>query len=372
MQQMILIQNILLEIANKDPEAMFVCVDGAETVTIHELKEIFPDKVISCGISEQNSHGIAAGLALGGKNVFLIQLGPFAVQRTFDQLKNDIAYTNANVTILSLKSGIKYNATAGYSHWGIEDIALVRTLPNIEILTPASLDNLRDALDYAHKNYGPKYIRVDNYHSEFNIKPIKKTENYELLSVGNNAVVFSIGAMTEYVYDVQNKLKNIGINITIVNCTKLKPFDKTIVEHFANKKIPMFSIEEHTYGGLATIISEILSSYGKEVVFSPLVVNHSGYNLVGGYEYVISNVLKSNLLFENIIKLACKKYKLFNIPILTLKYAMVNNQLIKIKYTLLNIFPILGIKQTQNRKKYYIFNIIQVLNKKINKEGKYE
>lgn len=372
MQQMILIQNLLLEIAEKDPETMFVCVDGAETVTIEKLKEKFPNKVISCGISEQNSHGIAAGLALGGKNVFLLQLGPFAVQRTFDQLKNNIAYTNANVTILSLKSGIKYNSTAGYSHWGIEDIALVRTLPNIEILTPASIDNLHEIINYAHNNYGPKYIRIDNYHSEFSIKAIKKTANYELLSIGDSAVIFSIGAMTEYVCDIQNKLKNMGINITIVNCKKLKPFDSSIVEYFLNKKIPIFSIEEHTYGGLATIISEILSSSGKKVTFTPFIVKHSGYNLVGGYEYIINNVLKPNLLFEDIIKYSCKNITFFNIPILTLKHTMTNNKPIKTEYKLLNILPILVIKQTQNHKKYYIFNIIQVLNKKINRKGKYE
>ena len=148
----------LVEAARKDPAIYLITPDLGFSV-LEPFAEEFPERFLNCGIAEQNAIGIAAGLALNGMKPYVYSIVPFAVSRPYEQIKVDVAYMEANVKIVGVGAGFAYGP-AGATHHALDDIAIMRTLPNMAVVAPGSVNEARELVRYSTTHAGPMYIRL--------------------------------------------------------------------------------------------------------------------------------------------------------------------------------------------------------------------
>lgn len=221
-----------------------------------KCKERFYD----IGVAEANMIGIASGLALSGKNVYCYSIIPFLIIRALEQIRIDIAYHNLNVKMVGVGGGFTYGRE-GFTHFGLEDFALMRLLPNVAVVVPADPFEAKCLAKISCIYRGPMYIRlgktgepaIHNRTPDFQIgKPIVITE-------GKDIALFAIGSMVSVGKEVAGLLGEMGMNPTVINMHTLKPFDKATVNQIASTHKAIFSLEEHyTDGGLGTALAEVL------------------------------------------------------------------------------------------------------------------
>lgn len=364
MTQFNILQSILYRIAKEDSNVFFVGIDGLSGFILSKIKQDFPERVFFSGIGEQNSISISGGLALHGKTVFVVMYGGFAVTKTYDQLKLDIGYNNANVKILSLQSGLRFNAVGGYSHWGIEDITLLRCVPNIKVISSCSVKNFDKIINYAYSVEGPVYVRLDNLHSIFSYHD-EKIE-YNLLLHGKDAVIFTTGAATEYVYSLCKPLKYAGIKYDLINVNFIKPFDIKIVLPYIKKRIPIIVLEEQVAGGLSSIIAEIVAEKGCCNKFLPIYIKNEVYNLTGTYEYVSEKLLDYKNMPNQLIQFVNKWIKILKMPLVKVKANITTSFLVKTDYLLFGLFPVFRIeyqyheKKCNRKSKFFLFKFFRI------------
>ena len=355
MDQYDIIKSEFLKLAQQDENVYFVITDGLENILFSELRQKFPERVIQTGISECNSIGFSSGLALQGKTVFVCIPAIFASTRAFEQIRVDMAYNSANVKLLAVKSGIKFNSEGGYSHWGIEDIALMRTLPNLRILAPATMSDVKSAISTAYNEKGPVYIRLENAHSDFDYVEVKTKHP--------SCAILATGAMVEDTLKYKNILEHLGIRISVVNITRLKPFDNSIVIQLLKKSVPIITLEEHCEGGLSGIVSELIATSRYKTKFLPLYFNTNKVNLVGNREFIMQELLGSTSSVLSQIWNICKKPFFYKLGLLRISFSDTANKKTEIKYKLLSIIPLFQITTDNNKIKYRLFGI-QLFNKR--------
>jgi len=219
----------------------------------------YPEQFINVGISEQNMIGLAAGLALENKKVFVYSIGNFPTLRCLEQIRNDACYHDLNINIVSMGIGFSYGAL-GNSHHATEDLAIMRSLPNITIFSPISNFDAEYITTHAVKTPGVVYIRLDKSY-------LKKYKGNELCSFGNSlriingskVTIFSIGGILEEVLSAVNLLSNKNINPTVIAFTKIKPIDEKIVIEEAKKGNFIVTVEEgNLCGGFGSAVLEVL------------------------------------------------------------------------------------------------------------------
>jgi transketolase len=220
----------------------------------------FPERFFEMGIQEQNMIGTGAGLALSGKIPFICSFSCFVVGR-FETIRLSVAYTNSNVKIIGTHSGIGIGED-GYSQMGLEDIALMRTLPNMKVLQPADEIETKQIIKYAVENEGPAFIRltrqgldnvhIDNYKFQFG--------KGDVLLEGNSATLFCTGGVVGNSLKAGIELKKDGIDIKVVNIHTIKPLDIELVINSAKATGKILTIEDHNIiGGLGSAVCEVLS-----------------------------------------------------------------------------------------------------------------
>lgn len=227
------------------------------------------DRFYDIGVAESNMISIAAGLALSGKNVYCYSIIPFLIMRTFEQIRIDIAYHNLNVKLVGVGGGLTYGLE-GFTHFGLEDFALMRTLPNMTIVVPADRFEAECLAKISYKYEGPMYIRLGRtgepeIHKsvpDFQIgKPI-------FISEGRKVALFATGSMVYLGKLVLDKLSKKGINATLINMHTLKPLNTGVIRQVASAHDFLFSLEEHYIdGGLGTMIAEIIAESGYKGIF---------------------------------------------------------------------------------------------------------
>lgn len=368
MQQLDVIKEELLRIAEADENAWFVCIDGFDNIAIPELKKKYPERTVYCGISEANALSVAAGLALHGKTVFVLIMGIYSSTRAFEQLRVDIGYNNANVKVLAFKPGMKYNADAGYSHWAIEDIALVRTIPHLTVFSASSSDEARYLLSQAHQHTGAYYLRIENLHSEFNSTFVCTTHQMNLLSKGDNVALITTGAMTEYGFKLVKSLKYAGVRASHYNVNTIKPFDVKTVQKLIDKRIPIVTLEDQVRGGVGSIVSEVIAEYGKKAKFMPVRIDKENFNMVGNWAYIMENLMSFSEVPNKIIRfIRPEGWRFLGFPILTIRSKIKKSGVGVCFYMLLGCFPLLKIKQRKNihkgkpHFKAYLFGFLRLI-----------
>ena len=232
---------------------------------LDDFRKNYPDNFINAGVAEQNMTGIATGMALEGKIVFTYSIANFPILRCLEQIRNDACYHGVNVNIVSIGGGFSYGAL-GISHHATEDLSIMRSLPEITVVSPASFWEVEQATRAIIENKKVCYLRLDksagmdidnNLDEHFIIgKP-------RILTDGDFCTIFVTGGILEEVWEAHDELQSLGHRIRIVSVHTLKPFDGAIVLNAAKQTGGIVSVEENTLdGGLGSLIAETLLDNG--------------------------------------------------------------------------------------------------------------
>lgn len=250
----------LVELGEKNDKVLVMDADLAAATKTGMFKKAFPDRFIDVGIAESNLMGVAAGLAATGHTVFASSFAMFAAGRAFEQVRNSIAYTNLNVKIGATHAGISVGED-GASHQCCEDIALMRSIPNMVILNPADDIEARLCVLSAAEHQGPVYMRfgrlavprVFDAHYKFEIG------KGNILVEGTDVTIIATGLMVNEALAAAEALKTDGVSARVVNMATIKPIDRDIIMDSAVKTGAIVTAEEHSViGGLGGAVAEVV------------------------------------------------------------------------------------------------------------------
>lgn len=232
------------------------------TKTINFAKK-FPERFFDMGIAEANMMSTAAGMATTGKVPFASTFAVFAAGRSYDQIRNSICYPNLNVKICSTHSGITVGED-GATHQMLEDISMMRTLPNMKVLSPADDIETKWAIEEAYKQIGPVYVRLSRLATPIIYDENQKFEFGKMIQIGNgiDATIFASGdVLAEALKAKEILAKTKKIDIRVVDVHTIKPIDEDMIVKCAKETKRLISIEDHNViGGLGSAISEVLTS----------------------------------------------------------------------------------------------------------------
>ena len=220
----------------------------------------FPERFFNFGVAEQNMMATAAGLASCGKVVFVSTFAMFATGRTWDQVRNTVCYNNLEVKIVASHAGLSVGPD-GSSHQALEDIALMRVIPNMSIIVPCDGPQTREAVMAAVDNPGPCYIRLGRPKvATVENKGEFKWGRAQILSEGSDASIIACGIMVNEAIVAVGNLLNKGIKVRLINMHTLRPLDKEAILKAAKETPGIVVCEEHSVlGGLASCVQEVLS-----------------------------------------------------------------------------------------------------------------
>ena len=251
----------MMDIAKKNKKLIVLSADLGRSSGLARFKLEFPKQYISIGISEQNLIGVASGLAYEGYKVFVTSFAPFLSMRASEQIRMNLGYMKQNVNLVALGSGLSMGFL-GNSHFGLEDLAIMRTVPNLNITCPADCSELGKVLnDYAFSDRGPSYIRLTGVPGSLNV--YEKNYKYKFgksvrIAKGTDILILSHGSILGQIKLSLNNLKKQKINAELINVISLKPIDTSLIKQLKKFK-KIVTIEEHTsIGGLGSIIAEII------------------------------------------------------------------------------------------------------------------
>ncbi len=250
----------LLELGRKNEKVVVLDADLAGATKTNIFAKEIPERFFDMGIAEQDMIATAAGFATCGKIPFASTFAVFATGRVYDQIRNSICYPNLNVKICATHCGITVGED-GATHQMLEDINLMRGLPNMTVISPADDIEAKWAVNEASKINGPVYIRFGRAAT-----PVIYEENYNFelgkaiqFGEGIDATVFATGIMVAESLKAKEELEKEGIYIRVVDIHTIKPIDKDIIIKCAKETKKLISVEEHSIiGGLGTAIAEVL------------------------------------------------------------------------------------------------------------------
>ena len=269
------------------------------------FKKEFPDRFYNVGIAEENLMGIAAGFAYQGFIPFASTFAVFGTGRAFEIVRNQIAYVNLNVKLALTHAGISVGEDGG-SHQSIEDIALMRSLPNMIVIVPCDPIETEKAVNAAAKYVGPVYLRLARPNVDDITKPDDKFEigKAQVLKDGKDACIIACGLMVSRALDAANELAKEGIDTAVIDMHTIKPLDKETILKYNEKCKIIVTAEEHSIiGGLGSAVAETIAGT-KGAKFAMVGINdkfgHSGNpdKLFEEYGLTKENIIKK--IKENI------------------------------------------------------------------------
>jgi len=254
---------------------------------IEPFKNKFPDRTFNAGVSEQNMMGIAAGIASENSNVFVYSIANFSTFRCAEQIRNDVDYHNLPVTIISVGSGVGYG-NLGYTHHALQDYALMRSFPNMQILSPGNNNELIAVLNFIQKNPQPSYLRLDKTeHEEIKFKTIK---------VNPGAIIKLIEGNKKKIILTTGSVQNLAKSIRIKNYNKYSLYSMPIwgmkaknkVKNIIKKFDEVITIEDHFYdGGFGSWIKECIDDSKIKTIIKSKFIKNKVINEVGSKEYLL-------------------------------------------------------------------------------------
>lgn len=252
----------LLEAGKKNPDIVALTADLAGSVKMDAFAKAFPERFIQCGIAEANMIGTAAGLAITGKVAFAGSFAEFVTGRVYDQIRQEVAYGKTNVKIASSHAGITLGED-GATHQTMEDIALMRALPNMVVINPCDYNQCKAATLAIAEYEGPVYLRygrpsMPNFTAEDQIFEIGKAI---CMNEGNDVTIFATGHLVWESIGAAEILEAEGISAEIIDIATIKPLDKEAVIASARKTGAVVCAEEHNMcGGLGELIAGVLAA----------------------------------------------------------------------------------------------------------------
>ncbi|GHU53671.1 transketolase [Clostridia bacterium] len=287
----------LRDFAEFYPDLVVLDADLSAATKTNIFKKKYPERHINCGIAEQNLMGVAAGLAAAGKIPFASSFAMFATGRAYEIIRNSIGYTKLNVKIGATHAGISVGED-GASHQCNEDIALMRTIPNMVIINPCDDIETKLAVRVALDYNGAVYMRFGRFASAQINKPDYKFELGKgvTLKDGDDITIISTGLMVKQALLASEILSKKGVNARVINIHTIKPLDTTLIKKAASETKKLVTVEEHSIiGGLGSAVIEAISE-------NPVPVKRIGINDVYGYSGNAADLLKAfGLTSESIV-----------------------------------------------------------------------
>ena len=251
----------LLELGKENKDVVVLDADLAGATKTELFAKEFPDRFFDIGIAEADMMGTAAGLSTCGKIPYVSTFAMFAAGRSYDQIRNSICYPNLNVKICATHSGITVGED-GATHQMIEDLSLMRTIPNMMILSPSDDAQTKWIIKEISKTYGPVYVRLARLATEEIYDENQKFELGKAMQHGNgiDGTIFATGVTVQEALKAQKELKDKGINVRVIDMFSIKPIDKEMIIKCAKETKKLVSIEDHNViGGLGSAVSEVLT-----------------------------------------------------------------------------------------------------------------
>lgn len=288
----------LSELAAKDKNVYAVISDNG-AIVYDSFRELYPNQYINAGISEANMVAMSAGMASRGKIPFAYTIGAFLAYRAYEFILNDVCMQKANVKLIGIGAGCSYSLL-GSSHHSIYDIAVLRPLPNLTILSPGSPKEVVKAVWAAYRHEGPVYLRLGTnrepeiYKTDYSFEIGKGVE----LHKGNDVTIIGTGSILKDILDVAEECIQCGIGVRVINIHTIKPMDKRIVEKAIDETGRILTVEDHNIvGGIGSAVAEIIAEYGKPVMFKRVGLKDFSHGY-GSY----SEVKEMNGIGKRVIK----------------------------------------------------------------------
>lgn len=259
---------MVYDLAKRDRNVMAVTADNSNEI-YNKIKREMPGQYIDYGIAEENMVASAAGLASCGKIPFLYTITNFMSMHAFEFIRNDVCVANQNVKFLGRSSGL-VSSSMGATHQGTEEVALLRTLPNMLVITPATPIEAREATRFAYHHRGSVYIRLEGFN-----EPELYGEDYQfsvgrgcVLRDGGDITVISMGSVVNEALSAAKKLESDGIRVRVINMPMVNPIDRDLIVAAAKETGHIITLEEHSiHGGLGSAVAELLAECGLAVSF---------------------------------------------------------------------------------------------------------
>jgi len=250
----------LIELGKQNKDIIVLDADLSSSTRTSLFAREFPDRFFNFGVAEQNMMAAASGLASCGKTVFVSTFAMFATGRAWDQIRNSVAYNNFDIKIVASHAGLSVGPD-GASHQALEDIALMRVIPNMKIIVPCDGPQAKDAVMAAANTKGPFYIRL----GRAKVPTVENKGEFELgkaqiLSEGNDVTIIACGIMVGESLSAAARLLEKGIKARLINMHTIKPLDNKVILEAARSTGGIVVCEEHnTIGGLASSVDEVVS-----------------------------------------------------------------------------------------------------------------
>lgn len=294
----------LTEMAKRNKKIILLTGDLGFSV-FEEYQKSCLHQYFNCGVAEQSMTGIAAGLAVEGKIPIIYSIVPFVTMRNFEQIRNDICYQDLNVKIVGVGAGFSYGPY-GHTHHALEDVGILRTLPNLVILTPGDPVEVRLATSAMLEYNGPVYLRIGKagepiIHQK---KPDFRIGKGIVVQDGREVTLFASSTMLARGLEVAKTLESKRISTRLVSMPTIKPLDEELILKCAQETKAIFSLEEHSIiGGLGSAIAEVLAESGSRVIFKRFGVPDRFTKVIGKQEYMLkANGLSVDQIVERIQK----------------------------------------------------------------------
>jgi len=259
---------MVYDLAKRDRNVMALTADNSNEI-YDKIKREMPGQYIDYGIAEENMVASAAGLASCGKVPFLYTITNFMSMHAFEFIRNDVCVANQNVKFLGRSSGL-VSSSMGATHQGTEEVALLRTLPNMLVITPATPIEAREATRFAYHHRGSVYIRLEGFN-----EPELYGEDYQfsvgrgyVLRDGKDITVISMGSVVNEALSAAGKLESDGIRVRVINMPMVNPIDRDLIVAAAKETGHIITLEEHSiHGGLGSAVAEVLAESSLAVSF---------------------------------------------------------------------------------------------------------
>ena len=288
----VFIEQVYNRMANND--SIFFLSADLGSPKLDKLREEYSERFINVGIAEQNLINVATGLALEGFTVYAYAIAPFLVMRAYEQIRNNLSLLShthkVNVNLIGVGAGLSYDVS-GPTHHCVEDISIMRALPNITVLSPSDWVLAESFVNYSIENRGPKYLRFDSkplpniYNNKGNIELQK---GFSELTEGKDICLVSTGYMTHTVLRVVDKLAEEGIYVGVVDVFIIRPLDEESFFKTLSKYKCIITIEEAfvNKGGMDSLVISILNKKGSDIKFKNKGFHDSYVFKVGNRDYL--------------------------------------------------------------------------------------
>ena len=300
----------LIKFAKKNKKVHLVTSDLGYRA-FEKFAKLYPSRFLNVGVSESNMIGVASGMAMNGKKVFVYSILPFVLFRSLEQIRNNVVHNNLDVKIIGAGGGFSYNVQ-GISHNTSEDISISRSLPNLSVYNPGSKIEAKIIVNLIFKKKEPCFVRLgkapelDFCKKNSNIKNNKGL----IITSGKDLTIFSTGNIMENVFKAVIKLQSIGFKIKLISLPILKPVNENFI--LKNSLHKIMSIEENVaIGGLGSLLSNLYfkSKINNKISFKSISLQDKVHNEIGSQSYLRKiNGLDVKSIYENIRKFLNEKY----------------------------------------------------------------